>query len=156
MEVKKKTHGLFWKLLRKTDGYNNAYKDVIKEEIVHRYSGGKTTSLKEMYEKYPGAYSKMINAMKGPYKKERYLDEQDKARKRVIAAVCSRLDNIGYQFKSDEEKVAYAKRCACRSASCWDFNKIPLSQLTEISFLFNKKAAVDVTCLPLDVKPALN
>lgn len=158
MKTEKKTHGLFWRLLQETEGYKDAYKEVIKEGIVHQYSGGKTTSLSEMYERYPAAYAKMVEAMKGPYKKrtERYRDEQDKNRKRVIAAICGWLDKIGYKFATRQEKIDYAKACACRAASCSSFNKIPSSKLTAISFLYNNKTAVDITCLPLDSKVSQN
>lgn len=151
---KNKSHGLFWMLLKETEGYNEAYKDVIKEGIIHQYSGGKTTSLNELYEKYPAAYSRMIEDMKGTREKRRsrYLNDQDKNRKRAIAAVCSWLDKINYKFDTKKEKTDYAKACICRAASCLDFNKIPASKLTAISFLYNNKTEVDVTNLALDTK----
>ena len=51
---KRSTHALFWELLKQTEGYQEQYKDVIKEGLVYNYSGGKTSSLSEMYYKYPG------------------------------------------------------------------------------------------------------
>lgn len=59
------SHALFWTLLKEVPGYDPHYKDVIKEGIVHEHSGGRTTSLSEMYTKYPKEYSLMIEAMKG-------------------------------------------------------------------------------------------
>ena len=139
-----KTHGLFWALLKETEGYKDAYKEVIKEGIVHEYSGGKTTSLSEMYERFPAAYARMIDDLKGPYqkRKNRYWNEQDKDRKRTIAAVCGWLDKIGYKFPTREEKIRYAIACICRAANCGDFNAIPSSKLTAISFLYNNKTDV--------------
>lgn len=141
-----KTHGLFWTLLKQVDGYASAYKEVIKEGLVHEYSGGKTTSLSELYERFPADYARMIENLKGPYKKrkERYWDEQDKDRKRVIAACCGWLDKIGYQFSNRDEKIRYAIACICRAANCGAFNAIPSSKLTAISFLYNNKTDIDV------------
>ena len=59
------SHALFWTLLKEVPGYDPHYKDVIKEGIVHEHSRGRTTSLSEMYAKYPREYSLMIEAMKG-------------------------------------------------------------------------------------------
>ncbi len=63
-QTKKHSHALFWTLLKETPGYDPCYKEVIKEGIVHEHSGGRTTSLNEMYENYPSEYSRMIDAMK--------------------------------------------------------------------------------------------
>lgn len=145
-KVGNKTHGLFWTLLKQTDGYKAAYKEVIKEGLVHEYSGGKTTSLSELYERFPADYARMIEFLKGdPRKrKERYWDEQDKYRKQTIAACCRYLDKIGYQFSSREEKIRYAKACICRASNCGEFNKIPSSKLTMLIHLYNNKSDVDI------------
>lgn len=77
------SHALFWTLLKEVPGYDPGYKDVIKEGLVHQYSGGRTQSLSEMYSKYPCEYSLMIEAMKGTpqQKKTRYEDSLDKMKK---------------------------------------------------------------------------
>ena len=88
------SHALFWTLLKETPGYDPHYKDVIKEGIVHEHSGGRTTSLSEMYAKYPREYSLMIEAMKGTpeQKKARYDSQENNARRRVIAAISEWVD----------------------------------------------------------------
>lgn len=140
----KPRHALFWALLKETPGYREAYKEVIKEGVVHRYSGGRTTSLSEMYAKYPAEYSGMIEALKGDYEQRqvRYEAARDKAAKRVIAAICAWLDKRGYRFGSREEKVRYCLSVACRAANCPDFNRIPESRLTAIYSLFRRKNSV--------------
>ena len=146
----KPTHALFWSLLKETPGYQEAYKEVIKEGIVHEYSGGRTTSLSEMYRKYPAEYSKMVEAMKGDYydRAARYEAGRDRAAKRVIAAICQWLDRQGYRFGSRDEKVRYCLAVACRAANCPDFNRIPESRLTAIYNLFCRKNSVDVSGQP--------
>ena len=131
---KKPTHALFWTLLRQTAGYNETYKEVMKESLVWEASGHRTASLSELYRKYPKAYSLMIEQMKGDYdqRRQRYADEADTARKRVIAAIAKDLDRLGYTFQDRTDKVAYIRRIACRAANCADFNRIPLSRLQSI------------------------
>ena len=94
------SHALFWTLLKEVPGYDPHYKDVIKEGIVHEHSRGRTTSLSEMYAKYPREYSLMIEAMKG-------TPQQKNARRRVIAAISKWVDKLGYSFESREAKVRY-------------------------------------------------
>lgn len=78
------SHALFWTLLKEVPGYDPRYKDVIKEGLVHEHSGGRTTSLSEMYTKYPREYSLMIESMKGTseQRKNRYEDSVNLARRR--------------------------------------------------------------------------
>lgn len=139
-----KTHGLFWSLIKNVKGYNPSYKEVIKDGLVHQYSEGRTTSLSELYTKYPGDYCRMIEDLKGSSieKQGRYYDSLDKERKRVIAAICGWIDKIGYKFENPSEKIVYAKAVACRAANCALFNKIPASRLTAISFLYSNKTDV--------------
>ena len=146
----KPTHALFWSLLKETPGYQEAYKEVIKEGIVHEYSGGRTTSLSEMYRKYPAEYSEMVEAMKGDSHRRqmRYEAGRDRAAKRVIAAICKWLDRQGYRFGSREEKIRYVLSVACRAANCPDFNRIPESRLTAIYNLFCRKNSVDISGQP--------
>lgn len=147
---RKPNHALFWTLLKQIPDYNEAYKEVIKEGIVSEASGGKTESLSELYKKFPREYSLMIEKLKGDYwqKQERYDAEQEKARRRVIAAICAYVDKLGYKFGSPEEKVGYAKRIACRAANCWSFNMIPESRLSAIYNLYCKRNSVDITGNP--------
>lgn len=153
MDTKKKrpTHALFWALLRETEGYNEAYKEEMKAGIVHRYSGGRTSSLSEMYRCYPAAYSRMIDAMKGDFhqRQARYENARDRAAKRVIAAICQWLDRQGYRFRSREEKVRYVLSVACRAANCGNFNAIPASKLTAIYNLFCRKNSVNISGNPV-------
>ena len=151
---KKSNHALFWTLLKQVPGYNEAYKEVIKEGIVSEASGGRTQSLSELYEKYPKEYSLMIEKLKGDsdQKQMRYDAEQEKARRRVIAVICAGLDKRGYKFGSAERKVEYAKRVACNASNCWRFNAIPLSRLQSIYNDWLKKNEVNVNCNPaLDI-----
>ena len=111
------SHALFWTLLKEVPGYDPGYKDVIKEGLVHQYSGGRTQSLSEMYSKYPCEYSLMIEAMKGTpqQKKTRYEDSLDKMKKRVIAAICQYVDKLGYTFPTKADKVRYVIGIAATS-----------------------------------------
>ena len=120
------SHALFWTLLKEVPGYDPHYKDVIKEGIVHEHSRGRTTSLSEMYAKYPREYSLMIEAMKGTpqQKKTRYDSQENNARRRVIAAISKWVDKLGYSFESREAKVRYVIGIACRAANCGNFNAI--------------------------------
>lgn len=144
-------HALFWSLLKKIPGYNEDYKDVIKEGVVGEYSSGKTDSLTELYQKYPGDYSRMIDGLKQTVqggKAALYDEESDKMRKRVLAVICAGIEKKKYQFRSKEEKVEYAKRVACRAANCIRFNAIPLSKLQAIYNDWVKKNDVDVNRVP--------
>ncbi len=147
------SHALFWSLIRDVPGYQEQYKDVIKEGLVSQYSGGQTCSLTEMYRKYPDRYSLMIEAMKGDsrQRQSRYDEDRDKAAKRVIAAICGWIDKLGYKFDTPTEKIRYAMAVACRAASCGNFNAIPESRLTAIYSLYCKKNSI---CI--DGNPALD
>ena len=111
------SHALFWSLIRDVPGYQEQYKDVIKEGLVSQYSGGQTCSLTEMYRKYPDRYSLMIEAMKGDsrQRQSRYDEDRDKAAKRVISAICGWIDKVGYKFDTPTEKIRYAMAVACRA-----------------------------------------
>lgn len=140
------SHALFCTLLKEVPGYDPGYKDVIKEGLVHQYSGGRTQSLSEMYSKYPCEYSLMIEAMKGTpqQKKTRYEDSLDKMKKRVIAAICQYVDKLGYTFPTKADKVRYVIGIACRAANCSNFNAIPESRLSAIYNLYCKRNSVDI------------
>ncbi|MGM9759691.1 MAG: hypothetical protein ACI30I_06195 [Parabacteroides sp.] len=131
----------FWTLLRMTEGYNEAYREEIKAGLVHRYSNGATTSLREMRENHPEAYEAMMENLRNvpSVKRAVYDAERDKAGKRVIAAICKWIDTMGYRFRTREEKIDYVKRVACRAARCDRFGSIPLSKMTAIYSLYKKK-----------------
>jgi hypothetical protein len=157
MATQKKTkkpvsHALFWTLIKETPGYKDAYKDVIKEGLVNQHSGGKTCSLSEMYRKYPAEYSNMLEAMKGNAEQRlaRYEEARDKAAKRVIAAICTWLDKIGYKFETRNDKIRYVLSIACRAANCANFNAIPESKLVAIYNLYCNKNSVNIEYPALD------
>lgn len=138
-----KTHGRFFALLKQTPGYVSKYREPMKEALVEHYSGGKTTSLSEMYAKYPDAYERMIYNMKkermvSPQAKRVYDPESDMWRKRVIAAICAWMDKNDIVAAS---KVNYAISLACRAANCSNFNTIPQVRLAEIYNAFLKKGS---------------
>ena len=156
---KKPNHALFWTLLKQVPGYNEAYKEAIKEGIVSEASGGRTQSLSELYVKYPREYSLMIEKLKGDSEQRqmRYEDGWDKSAKRVIAAICTYVDKLGYKFGNPEKKIEYVKRIACRAANCYTFNAIPESRLSAIYNLYCKRNSVDITGNPeLDVTISVN
>lgn len=146
----KSAHALFWSLLKEVPGYKDSYKDVIKEGIVHQYSGGKTTSLSEMYKRFPAQYCEMIESLKGDYwqKRERYESSWDRSAKRVIAVICSYVDKFNYEFTSPSAKVQYVKSIACRAANCESFNKIPESRLSAIYNFYCEKNRVNIVGNP--------
>lgn len=152
-KVENVSHALFWSLIKNIEGYCEAYKETIKESIVFEHSGEKTTSLSEMWNKYPKQYCKMLEALKGDSRQRncRYEENRDKLSKRTIAAICSWLDKQGYEYPSPAAKIAYAKVVACRAASCGSFNKIPESKLTAIYNLYCKYNRVGAANPALDL-----
>jgi hypothetical protein len=145
---KNASHALFWTLLKETPGYDERYKEVIKEGVVDQYSGGQTQSLSEMYAKYPAAYCAMIESLKAKLsadrRKMRYEDALDKMKKRVIAAICQYVDKLGYTFPTPADKIRYVIGIACRAANCGNFNAIPESRLSAIYNLYCKRNSVDI------------
>lgn len=145
------SHALFWTLLKRTPGYDERYREVIKEGVVNGHRGGRTCSLSEMYRKYPTEYSLMIEAMKRSVsggKGAIHDEDLDLERKRVIAVICAGVDKRGYTFASREDKLAYVKRIACRAANCGHFNAVPLSQMRAIYNDWLMKNKVDVNGRP--------
>lgn len=151
-QKKAPSHALFWTLIKETTGYNEAHKELIKEGLVHQYSGGLTCSLSEMYRKYPDKYSLMLDALKGnaAQRKARYETARDKAAKRVIAAICCWLDKLGYRFENRDDKIRYTLAVACRAANCANFNAIPESKLIAIYNLYCNKNKVNTDNPALD------
>ncbi|PKO97053.1 MAG: hypothetical protein CVU12_01940 [Bacteroidetes bacterium HGW-Bacteroidetes-7] len=148
MKTANKTHGRFFALLKQTPGYVSKYREQMKIALVEHFSDGKTSSLTEMYEKYPDAYERMIYNMKkerlvSPQSKRVYDPEADIWRKRVIAAICKWVDRNGIKTN---DKVSYAISLACRAANCSSFNRIPQVRLAEIYNAFIKKNSTAVEC----------
>ena len=138
-----KTHGRFFSLLKQTPGYVSKYREEMKKALVEHYSDNKTTSLSEMYIKYPDAYERMIYNMKkermvSPQAKRVYDPESDMWRKRVIAAICAWIERNDIRVA---DKVGYAITMACRASNCSDFNRIPQIRLAEIYNAFLKKSS---------------
>lgn len=108
-------------------------RDENKKALIKDYSGGKTESLKEMYEKYPAAYRRMRASLSAGTRKQ--IDESlDKARKRLIAAI---FDNLEKRNLSPD--MSYVKRVACKGASVSRFNDIPLQTLKNLYNRFRNK-----------------
>jgi len=143
---KYRTFGLFWSLLKQLPDYDAKFRDTIKEGIVCQYTNGKTSSLSDMYNRFPREYARMIEDMKGDAaaRRERYEERQDVSRKRVIAAICTWIDRLGYKFPTKNDKIRYAKTIACRAANCSNFNEITDSRLIAIYNLYCQKNRVNV------------
>jgi len=147
MTTKNKTHGGFWSLLKETPGFDPKYREEIKSGVVNHYTNGRTSSLSEMYEKYPESYERMIYEMKlerfqSPQAKSKYDPQSDIWRKRVLASICNWLDRQDMIFEDSRSKLTYARGVACRAANCGEFNKIPVSRLEELYNAFIKKNRV--------------
>lgn len=56
-------HKWFFTCVKSIDGYNSGFAKDIREGIVFDHSGGKTTSLSELYEKYPALYWRMKKSL---------------------------------------------------------------------------------------------
>lgn len=151
MEKKKNKHARFYKLIQQLPDYDPKYRDVIKESIVHEYSLGATTSLTELYEKKPKTYSYMLEMLQKKVGKKVYKDEQDTARKRLIAAIGANLDKQGYSYDSQDQKLEYIKRIACRAANSNEFNQIPLSRLRALYNMYIRQNKVLDNVLNLNI-----
>ena len=99
----------FWALLKKTPGYNDAYKDVIKTSWVTKFSNGQTSSLSDLYNAYPAAYKRMVNEMRTEI--QDVADRQDKQRKRLIAAVFEFHRRKGYDCDMRKAIAVACKAC---------------------------------------------
>lgn len=122
-------HKWFFSYVQNIDGFDKSFEKEIRAGIVEDFSDGKTSSLSELYKKYPTLY----NAMKRQFTSE-LKDREDKARKRLIAAIFSTLENNGYKPTTD-----YVKRVACQAAKVKWFNDIPLNTLKDLYNKFRNK-----------------
>ena len=124
--TKSNPHRWFFAYTKTLEGYDKTYEKVIREGIVYDYSGGKTSSLKELYEKYPSKYIQMQRKLQFEQ-----LDETDKARKRLIAVLFSFC-----LFKGYKADMAYVKKVACNATGCDRFNDIQPIKLRELYRIF--------------------
>lgn len=127
-------HAWFFAYLKTVDGWGQGYDEVIKESIIFDYSGGKTESLKELFEKYPTKYRKMRAELSPRTQKQQADDRLDKARKKLIAAIFSNLEGRGYKPTMD-----YVKAVACKGAKVTRFNDIALPTLKDLYNRFRNK-----------------
>lgn len=127
-------HAWFFAYLKTVDGWGQGYDEVIKEGIIFDYSGGKTESLKELFEKYPTKYRKMRAELSPRTQKQQADDRLDKARKKLIAAIFSNLEGRGYKPTMD-----YVKAVACKGAKVTRFNDIALPTLKDLYNRFRNK-----------------
>lgn len=142
-------HTWFFAHLKTVDGWGQGHDDVIKESIISNYSGGKTESLKELYDKYPKAYHRMKLELSTRTPKKQDDNPLDAPRKKLIAAIYSHLETKGY--KSD---IEYVKRVACKGAKVSRFNDIPLNSLKDLYNRFRNKdlqASVDELIKTIDI-----
>lgn len=151
---------MFFRLVSQLEGYDKRYAEVIREEIVHEASGGKTESLSELYEKYPDEYSKMIDDLKARVayperpkrqgcgsnafstaKSDYYETERNKHVKRVIAAACEYFaaSLIGMER---HQRIEYVFGYMRRASNCRDIDKIPISKLERMYNDLRKKNSV--------------
>lgn len=105
-----------------------------RKALVKDYSGGKTESLSELYNKHPRLYAKMRTALSTP-KDKRSDDSLDIHRKRLMAAIFERLEDQGIKGKTYD----YVKSVACKAAQVDRFNDIPLPTLQSLYRKFGEK-----------------
>lgn len=127
-------HTWFFAHLKTVDGWGQGFDEVIKGGIISHYSGGKTESLKELYDHYPKAYNRMRSELSTRTQKQQDDERLDKARKKLIAAIFSHLEEKGYKPDMD-----YVKRVACKAAKVTRFNDIPLNSLKNLYNQFKNK-----------------
>lgn len=136
MKTTTNPHAWFYAHLKTVEGWGKGFDDVIKEGIVSAYSGGMTTSLKQLYGRYPKLYNSMRSELSPRTKTKRAGQDPrlDKARKKLIAAIFSHLEDKGYTPDMD-----YVKRVACNAAKVTRFNDIPLNSLKNLYNQFVNK-----------------
>ena len=134
----------FYRLLPMQPGYQNDYAKELKETLVKSFSGGRTASLRTIAHLYPAEYFQLLEYMKlCSGKQGAYSRDGEKWRRRVLAAICSYLDDQDYKFDTKQKKLSYAISIACRSAGCDRFNSIPVPALRKVYNTFSKKHLVE-------------
>lgn len=89
-------------------------------EIIYNFTGGRTSSAKELKLKEITA---LYNALNG----KDSTAEMDKKRKRLLAAIFGVFEKLNQKPSMD-----YVKGLACRAAKVEDFNKIPSERLNSL------------------------
>lgn len=122
---------IFYALLAKMPG-------TTKEEIVQQYSGG--TSLRELHERSPRTYARMIQDMKKITANEDDDAKLDRLRKRAIASVAGYFDKAGiYAGLPRRERMQKIIATVCRAAGADDFNAMTGTQLNRVYSEFVRK-----------------
>lgn len=73
---------------------------------------------------------------------ENLLGKCDRLRKRVLRAVCQfceAVETAGWSERTDEERIAYAKRIVCRASGVDNFNRIGADRLRSVAYAFEKQ-----------------
>lgn len=101
--------------------------DYEKRELIRSYGAesSKTLSIEDL--------SSLCDLIQ--YKLNLKAQEEDKWRKRVIAAICGYIDSNSIQTT---DKVKYAKSIATKASSVKDFNDIPIHKLQLLYNMFLK------------------
>ncbi len=126
----------FYALLKQLPGQYEG----IKEDIVHQHTGGRTTSLRAMYDDEYKSLIKYLNEKVNskpamPGKKRVWSNSNlDHCRKRVIAAIYGY-----YGLLNKHVSTKYVISTACRAAKCKEFNLIPASDLHKVYNVFTAK-----------------
>lgn len=127
-------HAWFFAYLKKVEDWGKGFDDVIKGGIILHYSEGETESIKELYEHNPKAYNRMRSELSPKANISGQDPRLDKARKKLIAAIFSHLEDKDYTPDID-----YVKRVACNAAKVGKFNDIPLNILKNLYNRFKNK-----------------
>lgn len=131
--------------------------DERRQQLIHEYSNGKTTSLKEFAKDNPAEYRQLVAKMQVWSDTARTAQEggesPDKWRKRCIAVVCKWIDKSNATYGTD--KVAYAKGIVSRTAhkESKEFNKLTVHELRTCYNSFDKQLkaydrAAEITVVP--------
>lgn len=115
----KGSHSKFWALLKQTENYNEAYKEVIKESWVSEYSDGKYTSLSEFQAAKPFGYNRMLTALDKAVKatKKSDKDRQNAQRRKLLALIYTFCKHKSYACTQQQ-----AIKIACKSCGVHKFN----------------------------------
>ncbi len=124
----------FWYLYNQLPGKY----DGLKEELVYRFTSGRTTSLRQIY---PNEFAELIRHLEDiiiepvvDRKRQWSNNNLDVCRKRVIASIS------GYfRLTGTEHNIKTILGTACRHAKCRDFNLIPAAELHRIYNTFRAK-----------------
>lgn len=113
------SHAKFWVLLKQTDKYNEAYKELIKESWVSDYSGGKHTSLSGFRKANSSAYNRMLRELEETVKGRKKIDKdrQNAQRRKLLALIYNFCNHKDYTCSQQQ-----AIKIACKSCGVSKFN----------------------------------